>query len=127
MQKISADFKEARLLVADDFPINVELISEMLEMMNCKVDTVENGEEAYEKHMENDYDLILMDIQMPVLDGYQATKKIKESEKKNPIIVAITANALSGDKDKCLAAGMDDYISKPIKGVALEEILSKYL
>jgi CheY-like chemotaxis protein len=129
MKKITAKFPTAKILVADDYPINLELMKEMLELMECKVDTAENGNNALALCKHNVYDVIFMDIQMPELDGYATTKKLRENQKsgKHPIIIAITANALSGDREKCIKAGMDDYISKPIKGEKLEEILQKYL
>lgn len=128
MKKISAKFPGKRILVADDYPINLELTKEMLTMMECEVDLAEDGVEAVKLHSKNDYDAIFMDIQMPNLDGYKATNKIRESEDKDKhvTIIAITANALQGDKEKCIDAGMDDYISKPIRGEDLEEVLTKY-
>ena len=101
----------------------------MLELMDLEVEIAENGREAVEKHAKDHYDVILMDIQMPELDGYEATKKIREKEgsQKHTPIIALTANALIGDREKCLKAGMDDYISKPIESEKLEEILKKYL
>jgi len=98
-------------------------------MMGCGVDVAEDGEEALELYQAGNYDLIFMDVQMPELDGYEVTAKIRgfEADDKHTPIVAVTANALSGDKEKCIEAGMDDYISKPIKGESLEEMLIKYL
>ncbi|MCE3232146.1 MAG: putative two-component response regulator [Rickettsiaceae bacterium] len=129
MKKITAKFPQAKILVADDYPINLELTTEMLRMMKCKVDTAETGNEAIGLYKRNEYDIIFMDVQMPDLDGYEATRQIRQNEtgEKRTIIIAITANALSGDKEKCLEAGMDDYISKPIKGEYLETMLSKYI
>jgi CheY-like chemotaxis protein len=129
MQKINEKFPGTEILVADDYPINLELTKDMLEMMDCKVDSAEDGVEAVELCSKKEYDLIFMDVQMPNMDGYNATAKIRELENKNAnsIIIAITANAMAGDKDKCLKAGMDDYISKPIKGVNLEDMLIKYI
>jgi CheY-like chemotaxis protein len=129
MKKITAKFPDAKILVADDYPINLELTKEMLELMECKIDTAENGIEALELCKKNSYDIVFMDVQMPDMDGYTATKKIREIENgdKHTIIIAITANALTGDKEKCTEAGMDDYLSKPIKGEGLEGMLVKYL
>ncbi len=128
MKKITEKFPGKKILIADDYAINSELLKEMLELMECLVDIAEDGQKALEAHNQNAYDLIFMDIQMPKLDGYDATKQIRISEngsKRTPI-VAITANALSGDREKCIDAGMDDYVSKPIKGENIEIILKKY-
>lgn len=128
MKKISAKFN-AHILVVDDYIVNQELTKEMLEMMGCQVDVAEDGNEALKMYEENDYDLLFLDVQMPEKDGYQLTREIrqKEGDKKHSILIAITANALVGDKEKCLEAGMDGYISKPIKGADLEAMLEKYL
>ena len=129
MKKITASFAGKTLLVADDYVVNQELTKEMLEMMDCEVDIAEDGKEAFDMYNENSYDLIFMDVQMPEMDGYETTRKIRDIEGKDKHIpiVAITANALTGDKEKCIESGMDDYISKPIKGEILEEMLTRYL
>ena len=128
MHKITAKFSNIKALVVDDYPINLELIKEMLEMMGCNVDSAEDGLEALELHNKNAYDIIFMDIQMPNMDGYEATKQIRDAEGKkiHTPIIAITANALSGDKKKCLDAGMDNYISKPIRSESLGSMVNKY-
>ena len=130
MKKITSDFKGRKALVADDYLINQELAKELLELMGCDVDVAEDGKIALEKYNTNSYDVIMMDVQMPEVDGYEATKKIREieasSDEKHTLIIAITANAMSGDKQKCLDAGMDDYISKPIKGENLQAKLAQY-
>lgn len=129
MEKISAKFK-ARVLVVDDYFFNQELTKEMLEMMNCEVDVAENGREAISQFESNKYDLIFMDIQMPEVDGYEATKQIRqieEGKKLHTPIIALTANVMQGDREKCLSAGMDDYISKPIKSKDLEGVLKKFI
>jgi CheY-like chemotaxis protein len=130
MKKISSDFAGAKVLLVEDYVINQELTMEMLRMMNCEVELSENGQDALDKFSPGKYDLVIMDIQIPEVDGYAVTKKIREQEKsskKQTPIVALTANALEGDREKCLKAGMDDYISKPIKGETLETTLAKYL
>lgn len=120
----------ARVLVVEDYFVNLDLIKEMLEMMNCTVDTAEDGEQALEQYHLNSYDLILMDIQMPKKDGLQATREIRDIEKnenkKYTPIVAVTANAMEEDRIESLDSGMDDFITKPIKIGDLEGILSKY-
>jgi CheY-like chemotaxis protein len=90
-----------------------------------------NGQEAVAAFEENKFDLILMDGQMPVMDGLEATKTIRETEKKSAIdripIISVTANAMKGDRERFLAAGMDDYIAKPIKRHALEEVIERVM
>lgn len=129
LKKITARFPNSYILVADDYVVNQELAKEMLELMKCKVDVSENGRETVDMHRKNRYDLIFMDVQMPELDGYEATRQIREMEGEmcHTPIIAITANALTGDREKCLQSGMDDYISKPIRGETLEEILTQHL
>ncbi len=130
MQKISAKFPGKRILVVEDYFINQEIVQDMLEMMECSVELAEDGNEALEKHNEDKFDLILMDIQLPLKDGYEATQEIRQREKagkpRTPI-VALTANAMAGDREKCIDAGMDDYLSKPVEISKLEAILKKYI
>lgn len=129
MGKVTAKFSGKKILVAEDYFVNQEVTQDILELMDFSVDIAENGKEALEKYEAGAYDAILMDIQMPEMDGFQATAEIrkKEGDTKHTPIIALTANALSGDREKCLEAGMDDYISKPIEAVKLEEILKKYI
>lgn len=129
MGKVTAKFSGKKILVAEDYFVNQEVTQDILELMDFSVDIAENGKEALEKYESGTYDAILMDIQMPEMDGFQATAEIrkKEGNSKHTPIIALTANALSGDREKCLEAGMDDYISKPIEAVKLEEILKKYI
>jgi len=129
MQQITERFPKLNILVADDYPINLELTKDMLEIMECTVDSAEDGVEAVKLCKKNKYDVIFMDVQMPNMDGYKATQEIRKQDSKNckTIIIALTANALSGDMERCIEAGMDDYISKPIKGKNLEDMLLKYI
>lgn len=129
MKKITSLFPGKRVLVADDYFINQEVAQDILELMQIEVDLAENGREAIQKHQEHNYDLILMDLQMPDMDGFEATKTIRtfEGATKHTPIIALTASAISGDRERCLAAGMDDYISKPIETDKLEIILKKHL
>ncbi|MCB0283541.1 MAG: response regulator [Calditrichaeota bacterium] len=118
------------ILVAEDNVINQKLIRRVLENINCKVDIAENGEEVLQKYTQNDYSLVLMDIQMPLMDGLAATKKIREFEKttsKYTPIIAMTANAFKKDKEESLKAGMNDYLTKPIKKEELFRLIEKYL
>jgi CheY-like chemotaxis protein len=115
-RKIS--LKDTNVLVVEDNLINQKIVILSLRKMVKNIDVAVNGKEALNKFGSNKYDMVLMDIQMPVMDGIVATKKIREIEEGTGTytpIIAITANALSGDKETCLAAGMNDYISKPFQ------------
>jgi PAS domain S-box-containing protein len=102
-----------KVLLVEDAPDNQMLVSLMLKAAGAHVDVAENGLEGIEKAVVEDYDVVLMDIQMPVLDGYRATMKLREKGYKKPII-ALTAHAMTEEKDKCLSAGFDDHLTKPI-------------
>ena len=118
----------ARVLLAEDNAINQKVAMRMLERLGCRVTMAANGKEAVQMSARDAYDLIFMDCQMPEMDGYQATREIRGSpqEGARPVIVAMTANAMKGDREKCLSAGMDDYISKPIRREDLVRVLSRY-
>ncbi|SHJ06401.1 PAS domain S-box-containing protein [Clostridium cavendishii DSM 21758] len=107
---------EPRILLVEDNEMNRKIIISMLKSHGMICDVAVNGSEALKVVTEKDYDVILMDCQMPVMDGYECTSKIRdfEGEKKHTIIIAMTANAMEGDYEKCIKAGMDNYISKPI-------------
>ena len=115
-----------KVLIVEDNKTNQMLLQIMLEELGLQSDVVNNGLEAVEKVKTNTYELILMDENMPVMNGMEATKRIKDLGIDTPI-VAVTANALKGDKEKFLEAGMDDYISKPIDNTKFINILKKYL
>jgi len=121
----------AKILVVEDNMINQKLIKSILEGLGMKVDVAPNGLEALEMRKMNNYDLIFMDIQMPIMDGIEATHEILDYEKQDNIphvpIVALTANALKGDRERFLSEGMDEYISKPIEMSELIYILNKFL
>ena len=118
----AVDLKDANVLLVEDNLINQKIVILSIQKLVKNIDIANNGKEALDKFGTSKYDLILMDIQMPVMDGIIATKKIREIEsstnQRTPII-AITANALAGDKENCLAAGMNDYISKPFQPESL--------
>lgn len=120
-----------RVLVAEDYPANQLVIRQMLTTLGCQLDIVDNGVKALDALSENDYDVIFMDCQMPRMDGYEATQHIrrKEAAANTPLhipIIALTANALDGDREKCLAAGMDDYLSKPFNRNQIHQILKAW-
>ncbi|MBI2429565.1 MAG: PAS domain S-box protein [Ignavibacteriales bacterium] len=119
---------ELRILLAEDNVVNQKVAVKMLEKFGVTVTVVPNGIRAWESVNKERYDLVFMDVQMPEMDGLEATKKIREIEKDllHTIIVAMTANALQGDKERCLAAGMDDYVAKPIKQQELQYMIEKW-
>lgn len=119
---------DANVLVVDDIIANQYVAVGMLEQLGCKVDIAANGKEAVEATKLRKYDIVFMDCHMPVMDGYEATKQIRENEKdgEHINIIAITANAMVDDKAKCISYGMDDYLTKPIKRKALSHIMKKW-
>ena len=120
-----------RILVVDDTPDNQNLAKRILELSGYEVDVASGGREGAEAACSNDYDLILMDIQMPVMDGFESTRIIREWEKANHAertpIIAVTAHALMGYREKCLESDMDDYITKPLTKKHLHDIVKKWL
>jgi len=122
---------EGKILVAEDNFINQKLVKQILIKYGIEVELANNGLEAFEKLKDNNYDLILMDIQMPVMDGVEATHEIINYEEEENLehtpIVALTANALEGDRERFIEEGLDDYIAKPIKTSELLFILKKFL
>ncbi len=123
------DNNKINILVAEDQVINQKIINQFLKRKGYKVTLVENGHLAVNKVKEEKFDIILMDVQMPILDGYDATHQIRSFEKGNNThipIVAMTAHAMKGDREKCIAAGMDYYITKPVNPVELYETIEKY-
>lgn len=121
--------KKFKLLLAEDNLINQKVVLKILSSAGFEADAVFNGTEALTAYTENHYDLLLMDVQMPEMDGLEVTGKIRkmESPKNNVPIIAITAHALIGDREKCLNAGMNEYISKPIKSIELLAMIDKLL
>ena len=117
-----------RVLVAEDNVVNQKVASRMLERLGYRVDVVANAKEAVEAVSRVPYDAVLMDCQMPVLDGYAATGEIRErhGDRRLPII-AMTANAMQGDRERCLEAGMDDYLAKPVQREVLEAKLRRWV
>ena len=119
------------VLLAEDNPVNQEIALLMLETLGCSVTVAQNGREVVDQAQTTTYDLILMDCQMPELDGFEATRLIREWEQSNSRIatpiVALTAHATSGDREQCLAAGMNEYISKPFSMERLQAVLRSWL
>jgi CheY-like chemotaxis protein/HPt (histidine-containing phosphotransfer) domain-containing protein len=115
-QIVTKNELKPRILLVEDNPMNRKIVISMLKTRDMTCDVAVNGSEALKAVSEKDYDVVFMDCQMPVMDGYEATSKIRllEGDKKHTKIIAITANAMEGDSEKCIEAGMDDYISKPI-------------
>jgi two-component system, sensor histidine kinase and response regulator len=133
-------FAGTQVLIAEDNLVNQEVVRHMLQILGCHVDLASNGQEALEALSTTRYDLVLMDCQMPVMDGYAATQIVREREsgeakdvpqqwqgtRRTPII-ALTGHAMQGDRERCLAAGMDDYLSKPFNVNGLLTILKRWL
>lgn len=115
-----------RILVVDDNAINQSLMNHLLLQWNIDFDVVSNGLEAIEQLTNQNYDLVLMDLQMPQMDGYAATRHIREVLKSAVPIIAMTAHALAGEREKCLSRGMNEYISKPIKEEELFKLISSF-
>jgi len=114
-----------RILVADDNAINRRVAGLILKAAGFTVDMAANGTEAVAAHTSRPYDLILMDSQMPVMDGFEATRCIRQLDQQQPVIIAITANALTGERERCLSRGMDDYLSKPFTAEQLRTAVHK--
>ncbi len=129
-QKVEEKFENLKVLVAEDNPINQKLIRTTLQQFGADVTLASNGEEAFELRKQNEYDMIFMDIQMPVMNGMEATQEILHYEQVNHLnhipIIALTANALTGDREKYIEAGMDNYIPKPINLAELKAIIELY-
>ena len=116
------------ILVAEDSPINQRLAVGLLEKQGHRVVVAHNGQQAIDQFQSGHFDLILMDVQMPELDGFEATAAIRELEAgAHTPIIAMTAHALKGDRERCLAVGMDDYLSKPIRSKKLYEMIARYV
>ena len=121
--------KSVRLLLAEDNVVNRTVAVRLIERMGFACDVVENGEQALAALDQSAYDLVLMDVQMPHMDGLEATKRWRETEAErggHVPIVALTAHALKGDRETCLAAGMDDYLSKPVRPEALSSVIDRW-
>lgn len=118
---------ESRILIAEDNPMNQRLIKHLMKNWNFNFDLVFNGKQALEALRKQHYDLVLMDIQMPEMDGYTSTSHIRSELRSRIPIIAMTAHAMEGEREKCLKAGMNDYCSKPINEERLFEMIQKHL
>ena len=127
---MDSSIRQLKVLVVDDIDSNQRVAALMLERLGCDVEATDNGESAVEMIADRIYDIVFMDCQMPTLNGYDATRMVRERESKGghrTTIVAFTAQAMDGDREKCLAAGMDDYISKPVSLEDFATIVQQHL
>ncbi len=124
---LAEEREQRRVLVVEDNAVNRKVAVMMLAKLGCRCDIAVDGKEAVEALTQQDYHLVFMDCQMPVMDGFAATLEIRrcEGDRRHTRIVAVTANAMAGDRERCLAAGMDDYVSKPIRFTDLEAALTR--
>jgi CheY-like chemotaxis protein len=125
----TAQMQAARVLVVEDNAVNRKLTTALLARFGHLSDVASNGREAVAAVAATHYDLVIMDCQMPEMDGFEATRRIRENERAgtHTPILAMTANAMDGDRERCLAAGMDDYVTKPIRPAKLEEAVARLL
>ncbi len=130
-QPLAPPMLGGHVLLVEDNPVNREVALGLLELLGCHADSAEDGRQAFELSATGTYDLIFMDCQMPIMDGFTSTAHIRERERQTHAtripIIALTANAMAGDHDQCLAAGMDDYLSKPFSHDQMREMLSRWL
>lgn len=129
VKKLDINFAEQfplRILITEDNPVNQKLAERVLTKLGYTPDKALNGQEALSSLDTKNYDIIFMDVQMPVMDGLEATRRIRLRKENQPVIIAMTANAMQGDREICIHAGMDDYISKPIKLEGLVDMLEKW-
>ena len=119
-------YRDMSILIAEDNLVNQQVMIRMLNKLGYHADVAANGLEVLQMLERRPYDVILMDVQMPEMDGFEASKEIRKKWPKGPKIIALTAYALQGDREKCIAAGMDNYISKPVKLEKLGAVLDSY-
>lgn len=130
-EQAQTNFSSSRIIVVDDHPVNLFFARKLLNKFGFRtVDTAEDGQSALNMVARDTYDLIILDCQMPGMDGYEVSRAIRQSEEgsnRRVPIVAMTANAMVGDREKCIAAGMDDYVTKPINNDRMMEVMVKWL
>ena len=121
--------KNARILLVEDDVLNQEVMGAMLRILGYHTDIATDGAEALQALSSNNYQLILMDCKMPVMDGFEAVNTIRNSAEawRHIPVIAITANALSGERERCMNAGMDEYLSKPVKMEDLGKMLERFI
>jgi CheY-like chemotaxis protein len=126
-ETLMADHVPLKILLAEDNVVNQKVALRMLERLGYRADLAGNGIEVMEALVRQQYDVVLMDVHMPVMDGLQATRQIRQRwpAQDGPRIIAMTANAMQGDREECMAAGMDDYISKPVQRADLQTALQR--
>ncbi|MEO8205044.1 MAG: response regulator, partial [Chthoniobacterales bacterium] len=127
----TAPVSDHRALIVEDDPTSRKLLLRMLKNFGIEADHAPNGHVCLEMNRSSHYDFIFMDVRLPEMDGVETTRRIRETEQSNPdhkrsYIIAITAQAMAGDEEDCLAAGMDGYLSKPVRLTEIERILSTY-
>lgn len=124
-------FQDVNILLVEDNRVNAQITTEILTEFGCQIQLCDNGKQAIDAFTNNHYDLVLMDCQMPVMDGFESTRHIRgferENERFSTPIIALTANAMKGDSERCLNAGMNDYITKPIRRDKLRNVLTRFI
>lgn len=124
----SPTLKGIRILIVEDYEDNRNLLIFLLQDLGCLVEWVSDGQQALDRLLEEAYDIVLMDCQMPVMDGYEATRLLRqrEGDQQRTIVIGLTAHAMAGDREKCLDAGMDDYLSKPVLSEDLAATIERW-
>ena len=128
LSPVRSRFSALRMLVVEDNVVNQRVVQMQLKKIGCTPDFASNGVEALQAIELGEYDVILMDCQMPEMDGYETTRRIRKDSRNDGLhVIAMTANAMQGDREKCFAAGMDDYITKPTAAADLHAVLDRAL
>jgi two-component system, sensor histidine kinase len=130
-ESLSLEGTSIRILVVDDDPVNRMVIAKLAEALSHQVDIANDGETALQQLEDEEYDLVFMDVKMPGIDGLEATRRMRahesEADRKRAVVIAVTAHALEGDRERCLEAGMDDYVAKPVSFEKLSDVVAKHL
>ena len=124
------NYADKHVLLVDDMKVSQMILNKVIGHHGCSVECADDGREAVSKIAAAEYDLVFMDCQMPVMDGFEATRAIRalynQRGKTGPVIIALTADTLCADREKCIAAGMDDFLGKPIKADHIHQIFTKW-